>query len=370
MLFARKEPVAGKVAAYRPDAVEWSGTLKRRDMTWAEAAPRLKSKSAKAQVIWLGSRTALSTKKGRAQKTDPSKYMPRFHQGATLVPRNFYFVAADLPAKVDPDGLYHAETEPEQAKEAKEPYKGVVMSGDVEGRFFFATALSKHLLPFALIDPPKLVLPAELTGGRLELRTAKRLKAAGHRRFAAWMEKAEKIWNEKREGKASKQDVYERLDYQKELTIQDLSVRYLVLYNAAGTNLAAAVVDRAQIPLPFVVEHKLYHCGVDSEDEGYYLAAILNAETVNEEIKPFQSSGLLGERDIEKKVLELPIPIYDPKQTLHKDISELGRHAAQEVLAVLTKGGLPARLGDRRTAVRAAIAESLAKINDAVSRLF
>lgn len=369
VLFARKEPVSGKVAAYRPDAVEWSGTLKRRDMTWTEVEPRLKTKSGKAQVIWLGSRTALSTKKGRAQRTDPSKYMPRFRQGATLVPRNLYFVSASLPAKVDPDGLYHAETEPEQAKEAKEPYKGVVMSGDVEGRFFFATALSKHLLPFALVDPPKLVLPVEMVGGRLEMRTSKQLKGAGHRRFATWMATAENIWNEKREDKASKQDVYERLDYQEELTIQDLSVRYMVVYNAAGTNLAAAVVDRSHIPLPFVVEHKLYHCSVDSADEGYYLSAILNAETVNEEIKPFQSSGLLGERDIEKKVLELPIPIYDQKQPLHLELSKLGRQAAKEVLLVLAKGGLPVRLGNRRTAVREAIAETLAKINDVVSKL-
>ncbi len=241
------------------------------------------------------------------------------------------------------------------------------MSGDVEGRFFFATALSKHLLPFALVDPPKLVLPVEMVGGRLEMRTSKQLKEAGHRRFATWMATAEKIWNEKREDKASKQDVYERLDYQNELTIQDLSVRFMVVYNAAGTNLAAAVVDRSHIPLPFVVEYKLYHCSVDSADEGHYLSAILNAETVNEEIKPFQSSGLLG--DIEKKVLELPIPIYDQKQPLHQEIATLGRQAAQEVLAVLAKGGLPVRLGNRRTAVREAIAETLTKINNLVSKL-
>ena len=37
--------------------------------------------------------------------------------------------------------------------------------------------------------------------------------------------------------------------------------------------------------------------------------------------------GLLGERDVHKKLLELPIPIYDPKNAAHGLISKLGSDA-------------------------------------------
>src|SRR5947209_8238623 len=125
------------------------------------------------------------------------------------------------------------------------------------------------------------------------------------------MHEAETIWNAARKQKAGRQTLYERLDYHSELTIQNLSRPHLVLYNAAGTNISAAVLDRQSLPLPFVVEHKLYWAAFDGEEEAHYLAAILNSNVPNNEIKPFQSLGLMGERDIEKKVLELPIPLFD-----------------------------------------------------------
>lgn len=37
--------------------------------------------------------------------------------------------------------------------------------------------------------------------------------------------------------------------------------------------------------------------------------------------------GLLGERDVHKKLLELPIPIYDPGNATHGLISNLGADA-------------------------------------------
>ena len=85
-----------------------------------------------------------------------------------------------------------------------------------------------------------------------------------------------------------------QLNYQNKLTNQDLSAPYLVLYNAAGTNISAAVFARKDCPQTFFVDHKLYYYATKKRSEADYLAAILNAQVVNELIKPFQSVGLAG----------------------------------------------------------------------------
>jgi hypothetical protein len=78
---------------------------------------------------------------------------------AGILPRSFYFVSVrDINGTIDPDRLYSVETDPEQAEDAKPPYDTVKMKGRVEGRFIFSTALSRHLLPFALVSPPPILL--------------------------------------------------------------------------------------------------------------------------------------------------------------------------------------------------------------------
>lgn len=374
VLFAQKEAVR-TAASYRLTALEWRGVLPGRDLSWHEAAPRLEVAKKTARVIYLATRSAISTGAGPTTPHPSGPYSKRFRQGATLVPRNFYFVRVpSLAGKPDPEALYWAETDPEQAREAKEPYKDVAFQGQVEGRFLFSTALSRHLLPFAITALPTLVLPIEFSAegpvaGQPTMRKARDLIEAGYRDFAHWMEEAERVWTEKRGRKAESQSVYERLDYQRELTGQNLKHAILVLYNAAGTNVCAATIDRRALSLPFVVEHKLYWYAAANQETADYLAAVLNSNIVNDIIKPFQSLGLMGERDIEKKVLDLPIPLYNADRALHGRLSKLGTRAAAEAGGYLTSEFLPNGLGARRAEVRKAIAEIMDEIDDAVRTL-
>ena len=155
--------------------------------------------------------------------------------------------------------------------------------------------------------------------------TADDLRRKGYREFAKWMHEAETLWNAARKQKAENQTLYQRLDYQRELTVQNLKHPYLVLYNAAGTNISAAVFHRHSLPTQFVVDHKLYWTPFDTEEEAHYLVAILNSNVPNDDIKPFQSLGLMGERDIHKKVLELPIPVFDQKKSNHQKARQAER---------------------------------------------
>src|ERR1700730_19378552 len=135
---------------------------------------------------------------------------------------------------IDADRLYSVETDPQQAEVAKPPYDAVKMKGRVEGRFIFSTALSRHLLPFALVSPPPILLPCETNGATLTVLTADDLRSKGYREFAKWVHEAESIWNAARKQKAEKQTLYERLDYHAGLSCQTLSAPDLVLFNAAG----------------------------------------------------------------------------------------------------------------------------------------
>jgi len=349
---------------------EWAGKLPAKDLPWAVAKERLSEKAATGRVIFLGDRTALSTVRGSVHPTASSAYAGCFRQGATIVPRNFYFVRVkELDGAPDPDRLYWAETDPEQAEDAKPPYKEIHLSGHVEGRFIYCTALSKHLVPFAMLEPATVVLPLSPEGDGLKLCSAEALRHAGFRGFAAWMRKAELVWNEKRERKADRQSVYDWLDYQGKMTNQKLGARYMVVYNAAGTNLAAASVDRQSLPLEFIVEHKLYWAACTTAAEADYVAALLNSEAVNKAIKPFQSMGLMGERDIEKKVLDLPFPAYAAANATHQALAELGKQARVKAAVLVKSPDFPPHLARRRAWMREQLEDLLAQIDEMVRTL-
>jgi hypothetical protein len=324
------------------------------------------------RVIYLGSRAALSTAPGASSPTKPSPYQAAFKQGATILPRSFYFVRLnELNTELDLEKQYWVETDPEQAAEAKKPYDDIHLSGMVEGRFIFQTALSRHLLPFVNLHPASVVLPLENENGLLSVVQSSKLTREGYRDFAKWMKAAEHLWNTKRGDKADKQTLYERLDYQSGLTAQFLVHRHLVLYNAAGTNVSAAYFDRHEHPR-FVVEHKLYWAAFSNAREAHYVVAVLNSQTANEIIKPFQSTGLMGERDIEKKLLELPIPTFDPEKPKHKALAELGILAWKKGKQLVKSAEFPvgASTARHRGFIRANLESELKQIDKLVIDLF
>ncbi|WP_447983764.1 N-6 DNA methylase [Nitrospira sp. Nam74] len=369
VLFATRDTYKGKIADVLP-VLEWKGSLEREDLPWGKANEALESIQCDGKVIFLGDRTALSTLPGRSEPNDPSPYAAQFQQGATIVPRSFYFIRVkELEGTVDPEKVYWAETDPDQAAEAKKPYKDVYLKGNIEGRFFYLTALSRHVVPFVMIGSSVVALPIDVHEGAVTVRNADALRKDGYREFAKWMKTAEKIWGEKRGAKAEKQSVHEWLDYQSKLTNQNLSHRYLVLYNRSGTNVSAACIDRRSLALPFVVDCTLHWLSCSVLAEADYLVAVLNAEAVNEAIKPFQSMGLLGERDIYNKVLDLPFPEYDSSQPTHVALSDLGAEARKLATRLAFSKDFPQSLAKQRAFMREQLADLMKDIDRAVLKL-
>ncbi len=379
VVFAEKSD-KGRLRFPRPDysfpSVEWTGRLPERDVDWPVAQERLKFEEKPAYVVRLGSRSAYSTEKGAPPSTtkrpEVSHYQSKFHQGATIVPRNFYFVKVNWKKhEFDPAATYSVETDPDQAKTAKKPYNEIILSGQVEGRFLFKTAIAKHVLPFLVLDPADIVLPVEIVDDKPVLRTARQLKDEGYRYIGDWMSRVESEWSRHRGPKLSKTSCYDWLNYSNKLSKQPMKQRYLVLYNAAGTNISAAVFDRNSQNLPFFVEHKLYYFATPKLREADYLAAILNASSIDEIIKPFQSVGLQGERDIEKKVLELPIPKFELSNPLHAQIEGLGCSARIQIQRWLKdkNNKLPTSLARQRALVRSLLKDTLDQIDELVVKL-
>ena len=150
-----------------------------------------------------------------------------------------------------------------------------------------------------------------------------------------------------------------------------MSHRFLVLFNKSGTNVSAAVFDRNQHQIPFIVDYTLYWASFSSEAEANYLTAVTNSSSVNLAIKPFQSTGLLGERDVTKKLLELPIPTYNHEDKPNVALAEWGKTCAKMAADATRSGEFPidSALARQRAFVRTHLEAELKEIDKLVVKL-
>jgi hypothetical protein len=116
----------------------------------------------------------------------------RFAQGATIVPRSFWFVEVKpSPLGFNPH-LPPLETATRARQEAKDAYKTVFFKDTVESRFLYATLLSTDLLPFGHLDYRLVVLPIEPEGDHYKLIDADTARKQGNLDLARWLERVEK----------------------------------------------------------------------------------------------------------------------------------------------------------------------------------
>lgn len=373
------------IAASGVSGLTFTGHLPRTHLHWAEASKHLKVGETRWYYSQLAagnrrSRSALTQSKNEAL-TGTNAYADDFKQGATVVPRSFYFVETDgaLEGDSDEDRVLNLRPSHSMLRDAKPPWKELAISGRMEARYIFRTAVSKNVLPFSLVNLPLVVLPiARKTkdgSTHIVLLDHAQLMKRGDRYASRWFARAEELWNENRTATSERNSMsyLDRLDFQRGLTEQDLDARYLVLYTGSATDASAAVVDRQRIDLPFIAEHKTYWCQTRSKDEAYYLCSYLNSGFANERIKDFQSRGLFGPRDIHKTIVKLPFPRFDAKLELHKGLARLGTECSARVEKVLGTSDdleMDARaLGRMRSKVREYLDDQLTEIDVIVEQL-
>ena len=76
-----------------------------------------------------------------------------------------------------------------------------------------------------------------------------------------------------------------------------------------------------------------------NDDEAAYLCSILNSETCRARAEQYQARGQFGARDFDKVIWNLPIPRYDAKVKLHRNLAEAGKSAEAKAALVILKEG-------------------------------
>ncbi len=302
-------------------------------------------------------------------------YSSKFTQGATVVPRNFFFVdvAQDVDRADLRDRVLALESAAAADREAKKPWKGLRIHERAEGSLLYRTAISRNVVPFSLVEPPLVLLPVVEEEGKFKVLDADALTAKGFRFASMWFAQAEELWESHRTERNAENTLGSYLDWQSKLTGQNPRARHLVLYTSSATDASAVVIDRESFDHPFIVDHKTYWCEVRSEQEAHYLSSFINSGYANAVIKDFQSRGLFGPRDIHKTIVKVPFPRFKASEPEHEQLSELGRRCAAAALRAVSEEEdldlTPRILGRVRSRIRQVIYEDMKVIDEIVERL-
>lgn len=303
-----------------------------------------------------------------------------FKQGATIVPRNFWFVDIKPHPKLgfNPSAPY-VETSEASEKTAKKNYKGISIKGNIEKDFLYATLLSTDIVPFGHLNFRVVVLPLVQEDGGYSIIKEEEASKKGFIHLSKWLHKAQKIWEEKRGEKAEKMDIYQRLDRVRGLTGQKPPTKYKVLYPTSATYLCGCVVEKKAITIEiegqefelqgFIAESTEYCFETNKKAEAYYLCSILNSPTVDALLKPMQARGLFGPRHIHKKVWELPIPEFDPSNEDHMMLARLGEECTNKISKLLLKGFTTKSIGNLRRTIRSELENEIKQIDGIVKRI-
>jgi len=329
--------------------------------------------------IKQGASSAFSTRRP-PKKNLPNPYKNYFKQGATIVPRSFYFVELNQAEPEDYiDRIINIKTPSSIKSDSKPPWKGIEFTNQVESKFLFRTALSKSILPFAMFNPEMVILPVEIITNsenrkEIVMHSSNSLMELGCLNASRWFSNAENIWSIYRTEKSKDMSNLDRLDFQRGLTDQNLNAPYLVLYTSSSKDANATVVERSSINLEFIVESKTYVFYTLNINEAFYLVSILNSSIPNALMKDFQTKGLFGARDVHKKILDIFFPKYDQNDALHNELAEMGEKASVKVKLYINQHPpnsilSPIQLGRYRLEIKNHISKKMIEIDKLVKKL-
>ena len=386
VLFAEKTVVKRSLPASGLVGKIFSGTVPSHNCNWKEAEENLKEESVKWYYTRQGKASAFSNRKGKTQ-TNVNPYKKLFKQGATIVPRTFYFV--ELNQEIPPDfedRIINVKTPDAIVREAKKPWN-TPFQGQIESKYLFCTALSKSILPFALYKPDLITLPISIQYKKSEKKSEIKLlshveiRRNGDLKASRWFQDKENIWELLKTAKSKKMSNLDRLNFQRGLTEQNLESKYLVLYNSSAKDANALVVNRKALPVPqpfnklqFIVESVTYVYYTNNASEAYYLTAILNSSLPNFMMKDYQAKGLFGARHVHKKILDIYFPKFNENNAIHLRLADLAKEAHHKAEKYL-KANPPQQelsaihLGRLRVTIKKHLADEMKEIDRLVKKI-
>ena len=298
------------------------------------------------------------SRKSEALHHDDGKYKSPYaalsSQGPTITDRRLFFVET-VPHTVMLPTANTTNVKPRVSSQDKVNYEGLLnqLEGVIHNDHLFDVYLGECIAPYVALDPLKAALPVHRPTMTMPLNhddcedgkhQACRLEVAElHPTMQRRWNNAAAMFNEA-QNQAIK-DLYSNLNHLNKLTSQleylrgttagDGTVR--VAYTQAGQPTAAVIRDSA------IVDRKLYQTVCQSEDEAYYVLAVINSDQLAAAATTFMTKGLYGARDFEKHGWKLPIPRYDTSDPLHVRLSELGKAAEQECATLIANSDIPTK---------------------------
>jgi len=356
----------------------FSGKLTEHNCNLLTAKENLTEESVKWYYVKQGKASAISTRKAKTNETE-NPYKKHFKQGATIVPRCFYFIEInqELPPDFN-DRIINIKTSQAIRNDAKKPWKDLEFTGKIESKFIFRTALAKSILPFVLYKPDLVVLPILIENNNerkeIKLLSANDLMQEGYLNASKWFKNTENIWEINKTEKSKNMSANDRLDFQRGLTEQNLNAPYLVLYNSSAKDANATVVERDKLDLTFFVESVTYVFYTSNMYEAYYLSSIFNSDIPNKMMKDFQAKGLFGARHVHKKILDIYFPRFDENNEIHLQLAKLNEIAHEKAVKYLQdnppqKELTATRLGKLRLDIKKHLADEMKEIDKLVKKV-
>lgn len=380
VLFALKSHVDKKIKKQGIEGIEFKGRLTKHNSSWEIA----QAKIAESKTTYFYSQQGKSsafTKSQVKQNLKSNPYKKLFTQGATIVPRTFYFIEADKNFEINANKDNRepkVKTLNSIKADAKKPWNEISFKGHMHSECIFYTAISRSILPFILFNPDFVTLPILIENNKnkkqINIYTPDELLKLGYIKSYKWFKDCENIWDINKTEKSKNMSANDRINFQKGLTSQNLNAPYLVLYNASAKDANATIVKREDYDLEFIVESKTYALYTDNLNEAYYLTSILNSTLPNAMMKDFQSKGLFGARDVHKKILDIYFPQYDEANKIHLQLALLGEEAHRKTKIYLEnnppQNDLTAmHLGRLRMAIKKHLIEEMKSIDELVRKI-
>ena len=330
VLFGRRRATATRT----PDKVlKFSGRLPMRDASAEMAAPRIKTVGADAPRP--------------GDNVQSSAYGKMFLDGATLYPRMLCLVERKSQGKLGSTSSRPLVVSRRGAQD-KRPWRDLPgVEHAVEVEFLRPVYLGESILPFRVFKAFEGVVPMDARGN---IMGASGAADAGQGGLSGWMRAAEKTWTDNKGDNPL--TLAGQFDFYGKLGSQFPPKPLRVVYAKAGTQPAACLVRDATA----VIDHMLYWTEPASEDEAYFLIAILNSEEVRGRIARLQARGLFGARHFDKVMFTLPIPRFSAGVETHRALAAAGRRAESQAAAVALPEAAP--FTRARRAVREALAAS------------
>jgi hypothetical protein len=250
-----------------------------------------------------------------------SVYREAFRQGATLVPRFLCFVERKALGRLRSNPAMPLVVSRRSPQE-KEPWKSLPsLEGNVEREFLRPVLLGESILPYRQLRKLEAVIPLDEQGTVLNSKLAADRGMVG---LANWLRLAEIAWQKNRNF-STNHEFIEQIDYFGKLSFQTNNNTIRFVYCRSGTNQASSILMDGNV----IVYFSLYWCNVTTIEEGLFLMGIFNSETTRGRVSNMQSRGQWGARDFAKVIFNLPIPLFDPRNALHKELARAAGEAEE-----------------------------------------